>query len=141
KTRLRNRRFTMSSAKKVRGSNRIKHRSLLQKSCCFFRPRLEVLEDRCLPSTANIWSAPVGPATNWNNSANWSLGHVPTSSEIATFDNTSQTFCLIDAPAAGTNTISGINIAAQYGGQIQDAADLIVGTDGFAQAGGAFSID
>src|SRR5216683_8397442 len=106
-----------------------------------FRPLLEVLEDRCVPATANVWSAPVGPPTNWNSTANWSLGHVPTSAEIATFDNTSQTACLIDAPVAGTNTVSGIDITSLYGGQIQDTADLILGTDGFAQANGAFFVD
>src|SRR5262245_56680567 len=74
-----------------------------------FRPSLEILEDRRVP-TANVWSALAGPPTNWNNPANWSLGHVPDSTEIATFDGTSQTFCLIDAPAAGTNSVSGIDI-------------------------------
>src|SRR5262249_34436846 len=33
------------------------------------------------------------------------------------------------------------NITAQYGGQIQDTADVIIGSDGFVQAGGAFFID
>jgi autotransporter-associated beta strand protein len=135
------RRFIMPSAKKLGERTRIKLHSSQQKSRFFFRPRLEALEDRCLPSTANIWAAPAGPPSNWNTAANWSLSHVPTSSEIATFNSTSQTFCLIDAPATGTNTISGLNITSLYGGQIQDTADLIIGSDGFVQAGGVFFID
>ncbi len=131
----------MFSARKPCGGNRAKHRSILQKSRSFFRPRLEALEDRCIPATINTWAALIGPPSNWNNSVNWSLGHVPTGSEIATFNSTSQTFCFIDAPVAGTNAVSGINITSQYGGQIQDAADLVIGTDGFVQAGGAFFVD
>ena len=38
----------------------------------FSRPRLEPLEDRCLLSTANIWSAP-DPSDNWGVPTNWSL--------------------------------------------------------------------
>ena len=98
------------------------------------------LEDRCLPATINTWAATIGPPSNWNNSLNWSLGHVPTGSEIATFNSTSQTFCFVDAPVAGTNAVSGINISSQYGGQIQDAADLVIGTDGFVQTGGVFFV-
>ena len=130
----------MFSARKPCGGNRAKHRSILQKSRSFFRPRLEVLEDRCVPATINTWAAPIGPPSNWNNSVNWSLGHVPTGSEIATFNSTSQTFCLIDAPVAGTNAVSGINITLQYGGQIQGAADLVIGPDGFVQTGGLFFV-
>jgi hypothetical protein len=37
-----------------------------------FQPRLEALEDRCLPSTINVWVAP-GPSGNWNISMNWSF--------------------------------------------------------------------
>ena len=130
----------MWSARKSRRSNKVKHRYSIKKSRSFFRPRLEVLEDRCLPATINTWAAPIGPPSNWSNSLNWSLGHVPTGSEIATFNSTSQTFCFIDAPVAGTNAVSGINISSQYGGQIQDAADLVIGTDGFVQTGGVFFV-
>src|SRR6266851_2664906 len=115
---------SMSSAKKFRTVKQ--HRFSFQKPRAPFRPRLEILEDRCLPATANIWAAPAGPPSNWNNPANWSLGHVPDDTEIARFNNASQTFCLIDAPAAGTDTVSGINITSLYAGQIQDDADLIV---------------
>jgi hypothetical protein len=65
--------------------------------------------------------------------------HVPTASEIATFDGTSQASCLLDAPTVGTNTVSGINISAAYNGVITAGADLVVGTDGFRQAAGTFA--
>src|SRR5713101_152344 len=86
----------------------------------FSRPRLEVLEDRCLLSTANIWN-PQPPGTllgAWSVSTNWSLGHVPASMEIATFDNTSQATCVIDTSA----TASGINIASTHTGMITAGA-------------------
>jgi hypothetical protein len=92
----------------------------------FSRPRLEPLEDRCLLSTANIWSAP-DPSDNWSVPTNWSLGHMPTSAEIATFDNTSQATCVIDVAA----TASGINIAATHTGSIAAGANLVLGADGF----------
>jgi len=100
----------------------------------FSRPRLEPLEDRCLLSTANIWSA-AAPVGAWSVSTNWSLGHMPTSMEIATFDNTSQATCVIDTSA----TASGINIASTHTGMITAGADVTLGADGFVQAGGIFS--
>jgi len=102
-----------------------------------FRPLLEVLEDRCVPATVNTWSAADAIGT-WNTAANWSLGHVPTSSEIATFDASSTAFCIIDAPAMGTNTVSGINMTATYAAGITDTADLTIGADGFV--GGVFAV-
>jgi len=51
-----------------------------------FRPRLEVLEDRCVPSTNNIWTS-TGVDNLWNDPSNWSLGHVPNSTEVAFFDS------------------------------------------------------
>jgi len=104
----------------------------------FIRPAVELLEDRCLPSSVNTWEAP-GASGDWNVSTNWSLMHVPTASEIATFDGTSQASCLLDAPTVGTNTVSGINISAAYNGVITAGADLVVGTDGFRQAAGTFA--
>src|SRR5437899_4069215 len=102
----------MSSASKLRGK-RVRHRRLFQKERFFIRPRLEVLEDRRLPSAVNTWVAP-GSSGNWNTEANWSLNHVPTSTEVATFDGSSAAVCTIDAPAMGTNAVSGINITSSY---------------------------
>jgi autotransporter-associated beta strand protein len=114
------------------------HRSPLRKRISFFLPRLETLEERCVPTgTPNTWMA-VGASGLWNTSGNWSLGHVPTSSEIATFDATSSAACIIDAPAAGTNTVSGINMTAAYLGAINDTADIMIGADGFI--GGTFAV-
>jgi autotransporter-associated beta strand protein len=101
-----------------------------------FRPRLELLEDRCVPSTANYWSS-VGGAS-WNDPSNWSLGHVPTSTEIATFDAHSLIPCTIDAPAVGQDTASGIAIGVQYPGTISLVTNLTLGSDGFTQSGGTF---
>src|SRR5262249_21065474 len=97
------------------------------------------LEDRWLPSTINTWVAP-GSSGNWNTAANWSLGHVPTSTEVATFDASSAAVCTIDAPAMGTNTVSGINITSGYAGPIQDSGGIVTGPDGFVQAGGSFAV-
>src|SRR5437870_5197574 len=110
----------MSSARKYRGRNRGNGRSSFQKRPLFFRPRLEILEDRCVPSTVNTWVAP-GPDGFWNVDSNWSLSHVPNSTEIATFGPISKAVCFIDAPAAGTNTSSGINITADYPNIIVDS--------------------
>jgi autotransporter-associated beta strand protein len=104
-----------------------------------YRPRLEALEDRWLPSSINTWVAP-GSSGNWNAAANWSLGHVPTTTEIATFDASSTTVCTIDAPPNGTNTVSGINITSGYTGSIQDTVDIVFGPDGFVQNGASFTV-
>jgi hypothetical protein len=103
----------------------------------YFRPRVELLEDRRLPSTVNTWIA-IGSSGTWNNPSNWSLGHIPTISEIATFDASSSAVCQIDTPPVGTNMASGINMTAAYGGSIWDNADLIIGADGFV--GGNFTV-
>jgi hypothetical protein len=126
----------MFAAKKVRNFIVDNRPCKRHKSHLFVRPRLEVLENRCLP-TANIWDA-VGTIGNWNNPGNWSLVHVPTASETVIFN--SGPSCLIDAPAAGTNTCAGIAINGTYGEQIQDAADLIIGSDGLAQNSGVFLV-
>src|SRR5262245_14358433 len=63
-----------------------------------FRPRLEALENRYMPSTINTWIS-TGVDTLWNDPSNWSLGHVPTSTEVANFNSQSFTPCLIDNSA------------------------------------------
>src|SRR2546421_5598340 len=121
----------MFSARKTRGRNRGKHRCLYQKKRSFFRPRLEALEDRCVPATVNTWVA-AGMFGNWNNAANWSQARVPNSTDIATFNNSSAAVCVIDFTVSG-NTASGINITPVYLGSIFANADLVLGPDGFAQ--------
>jgi autotransporter-associated beta strand protein len=99
-----------------------------------FRPRLEVLEDRCVLSTPNVWQA-AGPVGVWSDSLNWSAGHVPNNSEVAVFTNTSQATCIIDVAA----DVSGINIESAHTGAISAGANVTLGPDGFIQAGGMFA--
>jgi hypothetical protein len=47
------------------------------------RPKLEVLEDRAVPSVENIWVGPSGGL--WSDPANWSLGHTPQSDDLLIF--------------------------------------------------------
>jgi len=126
----------MFAAKKLRNFIPASRPCKRHKIHLLIQPRLEVLENRCLP-TVNIWDA-VGTIGNWNNPGSWSLVHVPTASESVIFN--SGPSCLIDAPAAGTNTCAGIAINGTYGRQIQDAADLIIGSDGLAQNSGVFLV-
>jgi autotransporter-associated beta strand protein len=101
-----------------------------------FRPRIEALEERWLPSTLNFWRPGMGSTDMWNTASNWSLGHVPGSTEIATFDGTNTAPSVIDA---GPDTVFGINITSGYTSAVfLTAANLILGAGGFAQAGGSF---
>jgi len=82
----------------------------------------------------NTWVA--SEASNWNVDANWSLGHVPTATETAIFDNTSDNNCAVNAAP----DVLGINLATGYDGTVtQGAVDIILGTDGYAQAAGTFT--
>ena len=103
----------------------------------FLRLAVELLECRCLLSTVNTWVAS-GSSGNWNTASNWSLMHVPDSTEIATFDGSSSAACFIDAPMTGTNSVSGINITLAYATFLFSESDLNIGADGFIQAGGLF---
>src|SRR5947209_8067967 len=102
-----------------------------------FCPRLEVLEDRTIPSVTNVWSATGISDHNWNTGTNWSRGHAPMLGEIATFNSSSLENCTINA---GVNRCDGINIASTYTGTITAAADLsLVTSAGYTQAGGTFN--
>ncbi len=65
---------------------------------------------------ANFWdnSSTDGLA---NTAANWSLGNVPTGTDVATFDNTSDSNCLFDVSIS----CAGINVTADYDGDIDMA--------------------
>jgi|GEM_PF-4330486 len=99
---------------------------------------VEALETRVVPAgTPNIWAG--AAAANWSTGSNWSLGHAPTATEIATFNNTDTNSPTIDASAV--LNLSGIAIQTGYTGTLDDTANNIavtLGTDGFAQAGGTF---
>jgi hypothetical protein len=72
----------------------------------------------------------------WSTITNWSLGHVPTATETATFDATSDTACAIDAAP----NVLGIVIAAGYAHTItQGAVDITIGAGGFTMGAGTFT--
>jgi autotransporter-associated beta strand protein len=98
-----------------------------------YRPVLEYLEQRWLPSTNNFWID--GVAGNWNTAGNWSLGHVPTLGEIAVF-TVAQGNCTIDS---GTDTCDGVNVQAIYMGAIAQQHDLKLGAAGFTLSNGTYS--
>src|SRR5260370_25268532 len=96
-----------------------------------FRPRLEVLEDRCVPSTTNIWTS-TGVDNLWNDPSNWSLGHEPNSTEVAFFDSSSSIPCTIDNSAQ--DTASGIFISYNHFGDISLGSNLTLRPDCFYPA-------
>ncbi|HEV2946861.1 MAG TPA: autotransporter-associated beta strand repeat-containing protein [Gemmataceae bacterium] len=107
----------------------------------FFRPSLEPLEERALPST-NIWTAGAASDHNWNTGSNWSLGHAPIVGEIATFGQVgslgNNQDCTINA---GANRCDGLSITMFYSGTISAAANLaLVGPTGYSQSGGTFNL-
>jgi len=82
---------------------------------------------------ANIWDNSSADG-KWSTDANWSLGHVPTSTETATFDATSNTNCAIDL---AVNCL-GIDINAGYTAVItQGNFNIVLGTDGFNMSAAA----
>jgi len=82
----------------------------------------------------NTWIAT--GAGNWGDIGNWSLGHVPTNTETATFDNTSDNNCNINV----TVDCYGINITSGYDGTVaQGNVDMAVGLGDFLIAGGTFT--
>ncbi|PIS03747.1 hypothetical protein COT83_04355, partial [Candidatus Peregrinibacteria bacterium CG10_big_fil_rev_8_21_14_0_10_44_7] len=74
---------------------------------------------------------------SWNNPNNWSLGVVPDSDDIATFDATSDTPCNIDADV----NVAGFDINTGYTSTITQTSTytITVGGNGFLQDVGTFS--
>src|SRR5262249_40593580 len=64
--------------------------------------------------------------------SNWSLGHVPTSTEIAKFSSQSSLPCVIDN--SEQDTASGIFISNDHFGNISLLGNLTLGSDGFYHA-------
>jgi hypothetical protein len=84
--------------------------------------------------SANItWIAPA--ASNWNNTANWSTGTVPGTTDIAIFDGTSVQDCSIDAAVS----VQGIQISNYTGIISQNNFTIIVGTSNYSQNSGTFN--
>jgi len=88
-------------------------------------------------NTVTIWVAPVAPAL-WSNPANWSLGHVPTSVEIATFNLTSSATAVVDS--AASTPIGGLNLTTTYVGALDVARDLTVDGE-YVQANGTLTLN
>ena len=80
---------------------------------------------------ANIWDNSDADGDG-NNANNWSLGTVPAGTDVATFDNTSDTNCTF----TGNITCSGMNITSDYDGDIDFGAnDMTFGADGLVWDG------
>jgi hypothetical protein len=87
-----------------------------------FRPMLERLEDRLVPSiNPDYWTGASGVDNNWSTNANWDDGtgvHLaPTSTSDVVFDSThagSHTTSIVDA--AFTSAINSLNIASSWSG-------------------------
>ena len=71
-----------------------------------FRPRLETLEDRCVP--ANIsWDG--GAATlNWHDAANWSTDQLPGLADDVTIDNATVSVTDNDVTVSGLSLLGGV---------------------------------
>lgn len=75
-------------------------------------------------------------SASWNTSGNWSCGHVPTTSDIATFTSAYNTSVTLDANV----DVSGINIGSSYSGTFtQGSYTIQVGTGNFVQSSGIFT--
>jgi mucin-19 len=81
--------------------------------------------------TPNAWTD-ANHNNLWSDAGNWSLSHAPTATEIAVFDTTSPDNAIVDVPFS----VSGVQMAAGYGGTVTVASPLNVGADGLTQAGG-----
>ncbi len=79
-----------------------------------------------------------GGNDNWSTCANWSGDTCPGSSDIATFDSTSNTSSNVDASFAGT--VQGINITTGYTSTITLQRNLTVGASDYTQSTGTFDM-
>jgi fibronectin-binding autotransporter adhesin len=76
-----------------------------------------------------------GNENDWSCAENWSGDSVPTTSDVATFDNTSDDNCTIDSAIS----VLGIDINSGYDGTITQSAGITIGSTGFAQDDGTFT--
>ena len=70
----------------------------------------------------------------WETDGNWSLGHAPTSSEIAVFGSTSTDDCVI----VNSATVAGFTIGTGYTGNIWLDGNLLTVTGDWSQESGTF---
>ncbi|MGB9911095.1 MAG: hypothetical protein ACPLKP_00590, partial [Microgenomates group bacterium] len=75
-----------------------------------------------------------GDGNKWSCVYNWSGDTLPTSSDVAIFDNTSSKNCVIDVNI----TLVGLTINSGYSGTITQNAEITLTTSGFTQYGGSF---
>jgi len=85
------------------------------------------------PANTNVW---LGGTGVWNTGANWSLGTVPDSTNIAIFSSASSVDCTIDADV----DVKGIEIQSGYTGCItqESGYTVTVGESGYFQDDGTF---
>jgi hypothetical protein len=78
--------------------------------------RVEGLEERWTPVTiSNVWQYAGAGAGDWDTVTNWSLGHVPTTTEDAIFLNTSsQQSCVCNS----SPTVGSLQIVGGYTGKV-----------------------
>jgi hypothetical protein len=108
------------------------------------RLQIELLEDRVVPSTNNVWTDAQGDGL-WNTAGDWSLGHVPVVGEIAEIAGASalnpggnDSATISGAPPP---SLDGIQIDPAYTNTVTDSiATFTLGTSGFVQDGGAFAV-
>ena len=72
------------------------------------------------PATANYWLADAGDV--WSNTAKWSLGHVPSSSEVATFTSAHVGTCTYDL---NNQVVGSIVFATGYSGTFALGTNLL----------------
>jgi RHS repeat-associated protein len=101
----------------------------------FFRPTLELLEDRTL-LTAVFWTST--QSGFWDVGSNWSTGKVPTASDDVTINQPGVTVTVRDAEAAGT--LSGSDaLTIASGGSLNIAKASTFGGNVSVSSGGALS--
>ena len=78
-----------------------------------------------------------GNSNGWSCAQNWSADTIPGSSDVATFDGTSDKDATIDASFGGS--VQGVDINSGYDGTITAARSLTVGSSNFDQASGTWN--
>jgi fibronectin-binding autotransporter adhesin len=100
-----------------------------------FRPRLEALEDRTLPSIVN-W---IGGSGNWNDASHWDAGNVPTAADDAVINVAGVT---VTHGNSGTDPVQSISVSS---GTLSltvgtlNVSGMLSGTGTFRLAGGTLA--
>ena len=78
-----------------------------------------------------------GDGNKWSCAANWSSDTIPGSSDVATFDNTSDKDATIDSSFGGS--VAGVDINSGYDGTITQARSLTIDSSDFSQDSGTWN--